>query len=262
MLQPPTAVVEAASVWLTFGSVVALRDVDLRLRAGTSVAVIGPNGAGKTTLLHLLARLHRPSRGSLRVPGDVGQRTAYVLQASGRGSWMPLTVLEVLRMGLYGQRGLLGRLRREDHRAVHEAAERLEVSHLLDRQFGELSGGQRQRVRVAQAVLQRPALLLLDEPVTGLDLPSQQRILDLVDEEVARGATVVLTTHNLDEARHCDQVVLLAGTVIAAGEPDAVLTPERLRSAYGGLVLGDHHGHAHGDELLLVDDHGHLHGQL
>lgn len=253
--------VEVVDVTVSFGPVVALRSLDLHIAPGSSVALIGPNGSGKTTLLHLLAGMHRPDRGEVRVRdlGDHG--VAYVLQAHGTGAWMPLTVLEVLRMGRFGSRGLLGRLRREDHRIVDEVAQRLEVGHLLGRQFGELSGGQRQRVRVAQALAQEPRLLLLDEPVTGLDLASQERILRLIDEEVARGTTVVISTHNLDEARHCEQVVLLAGRVVGVGPPAAVLTPDLLRQAYGGRLLGDHHGHDHGGELLVLDDHGHHHGQ-
>jgi iron complex transport system ATP-binding protein len=260
MTQPGEAIAEAIGVSVSFGPVIALRDVSFRLRAATSVALIGANGSGKTTLLHLLAGLHRPDRGTLRFAGP--QRVAYLLQTVGRSHWMPLTVREVLQMGAYGRRGLVGRLRPEDHHDIRAAAERLEVSHLEDRQFGQLSGGQRQRVRVAQALVQRPTLLLLDEPVTGLDLASQQRILDLVDEEVGRGTTVVLSTHNLDEARHCDHVLLLAGTVVDDGPPDQVLTPDRLRAAYGGRVLGDHHGHDHPLDLLLVDDHAHLHDRV
>lgn len=259
MTQPEPALVEAVGVGVSYGSVVALRDVSFRLRAGTSAALIGANGSGKSTLLHLLAGLLQPSSGSLRVE-PAGRQVAYVLQTLGRSHWMPLTVREVLQMGAYQRRGLLGRLRREDHDDIRAAAARLEVDHLIGRQFGELSGGQRQRVRVAQALVQRPSLLLLDEPVTGLDLVSQQRILDLVDEEVQQGTTVVLSTHNLDEARHCDQVLLLAGTVVEDGAPEHVLTPQRLRAAYGGRVLGDHHAHAHDQQLLLIDDHAHLHG--
>jgi iron complex transport system ATP-binding protein len=257
MHQARRPVVTLKDVSVTFGPVVALDGVDLEIGQGTSVAVIGPNGSGKTTLLHLLAGLRRPDQGSVTIAEP--DRVAYVLQSQGRGAWMPLTALEVLRMGRYRQRGLFRRLRSDDHVAVAEVAERLEITGLLGRQFGELSGGQRQRVRVAQALIQGPTVLLLDEPITGLDLASQQRILDLLDEEVARGTTVVISTHNLDEARHCSEVVLLATEVVAAGAPDDVLVADRLRVAYGGRFLGEHHHHDHAVDLLVLDDPGHHH---
>ena len=143
----------------------------------------------------------------------------------------PLSVDEVLRMGRYAARGLVGRLRRDDHDAIDAAATRLEVDELRHRSFGDLSGGQRQRVLVAQALASQPGLLLLDEPITGLDLPSQARILEVVHDEVTRGGTVVLSTHHLGEARRTDRVMLLAGCVVADGPPATVLQREHLAEA-------------------------------
>ena len=106
-----------------------------------------------------------------------------------------------------------------------------------------------------QALVQRADLLLLDEPITGLDLASQQRILAIVDEEKQTGSTVVLSTHHLDEARHADQILLLATRAIATGPPDEVLTEANLRAAYGNRVLSPRDG----EELAVLDDHGHGH---
>jgi len=102
-----------------------------------------------------------------------------------------------------------------------------------------------------------PPLLLLDEPITGLDLASQERILEVLEEETTRDVTVVLSTHHLDEARHCDRVLLLAGRLVADGSPDEVLRPDLLRRAFGERVLGDHASHDHAEGLLLLDEHGH-----
>ena len=140
-------------------------------------------------------------------------------------------------MGRFGRRGLLGRLRADDRDAIAAAARRLDVEALRKRPFGDLSGGQRQRVLVAQALASEPDLLLLDEPITGLDLPSQQRILDLIDEVTAAGAAVVLSTHHLGEARRTDVVVLLAGCLLAAGPPDEVLQPGLLAEAFGNRLV-------------------------
>ena len=149
------------------------------------------------------------------------------------------------------------RLAARDHEAVDCAAGRLGVEGLLGIQMDALSAGQCQRVMVAQALAREAPLILLDEPVTGLDLASQERILQIVAEERNVGRTVILSTHHLDEAHHCDRVILLAGRVVAQGTPDEVLCPECLREAYGDRVLGDHRYHDHPHDLVLVDDHGH-----
>jgi manganese transport system ATP-binding protein len=252
---PDANAVLARGLAVDRGSVRVLDDIDLAVARGTSAAVMGPNGSGKTTLLLAIVGLVKPTQGSISLePGTVA---AYVQQHHDQRGWLPLTVKEVITMGRFGRRGYLGRLQRPDRELIVSAAERLEVANLMRRQFGELSGGQRQRVLLAQALAQDPAVLLLDEPITGLDLASQQRILDLIDEETARGTTVVVTTHNLDEARHCQRVLLLAGRMVAWGPPDEVLRPSQLRAAFGDRLLGDHRHHDHDRELLIVDDHGH-----
>ena len=241
-------------VGVSFDEVVALRDVGLAVEAGTSVALIGPNGSGKTTLLDVLAGLVNPTRGSVEVEG----RLAYVLQRHDVHRWMPLTVAEVMGMGRYRSTGLLRPLRRSDRAAIAVAADRLEVGGLMRRQFGRLSGGQRQRVRVAQALVQEPTVLLMDEPITGLDLASQQRILQIVAEETAEGSTVVLSTHHLEEARRCDRAVLLAGRVVADGSPGEVMTAANLQVAYGGRALAmARPADVPVRDIVILDDHGH-----
>jgi ABC-type Mn2+/Zn2+ transport system ATPase subunit len=266
-------------VRVAFGDRLALDTGNRTLEAATTVAVMGPNGSGKTTLLRVLAGLIEPAAGTVRTSGS-RPTMAYVAQHQHQHAWMPLTVAEVLRMGRYRQRGLLGRLTRDDRRLVAEAADRLRVTDLLGRAFGELSGGQRQRVLMAGALANDADCLLLDEPITGLDLPSQRLILDIVDAERDRGRLVLLTTHHLDEARHCDRVLLLNTTVVADGTPDEVLVQDNLTAAFGPRVVNqeshhghhDHHGsgphlhdhgHDHDDhdhdqaEVLVIDEHGH-----
>ncbi|MGI9602943.1 MAG: metal ABC transporter ATP-binding protein [Acidimicrobiales bacterium] len=241
---------------VSYGSRVALNRMTFTLDAGASAALIGPNGSGKTTLLQTLAGLKKPTGGTVAFD-PVNPRVAMVTQRHDHGRWMPLTAGEVLTMASYAERGLIGRLRDDDRAARARAADQLGVADLLDRQFGELSGGQQQRILIAQALAQRPQLLLLDEPITGLDLVSQQRILDVVASETAAGTSVILSTHHLDEARHCDIVLLVATDLVASGPPDEVLTTERLREAFTGSLLGDHRDHGHKLDLLLLDDHGH-----
>ena len=235
-----------------YGDIIALDRTTTSFDAGRSVALVGANGSGKSTLLLLLADLLSPTTGV--VVRAEGVEAAFVAQQHGHHDWMPLPVDEVLRMGCYRRRGLLGRITRSDREEIGHVSERLEVVDLMGRSFGELSGGQRQRVLVAQALIGAPGLLLLDEPITGLDLPSQETILRIIDEEVARGAAVVFSTHHLEEAKRADRVMLLAGCVIADGAAPDVLRPEYLAMAFGGRLLKV------GGEAVLVDDHGHGHG--
>lgn len=231
----------------------ALDSITHTFEPGTSTAIMGVNGSGKTTLLETIAGLIRPTSG--RIAG-VSVRLAYVCQHPPT-TWMPVTAGEVLAMGRYRERGLVGRLRAADRASIHSAAERLHIKHLLKSSFDELSGGQQQRVRIAQLLASDPELLLLDEPITGLDIPSQDRILAMIEDYSRRGATVLLTTHHVDEARHCDSVLLLANRLIASGSPEAMLTEDRLTEAFGERMLGGHSHHTHAHDMIVLDDYRH-----
>jgi manganese transport system ATP-binding protein len=255
------AAVEMTGVDLGRGRPLALRAVDLVIGMGERVALIGPNGSGKTTLLDGIAGLLPPRSGTVLVlggpPADHRADIAYVLQEARVGRSLPITVEEVARMGHHPRLGLLGRLSADDKETALAGLDRLDVVDLRHRHLGELSGGQRQRVMVAQALVQHAAVLLLDEPLTGLDLPSQGVIDDVLDEERDRGATVVLSTHDLADTATADRVVLLSGRVVANGPPAEVLVADRLAEAYGGRLMaltdgsvilddGSHHSHAAG----------------
>lgn len=244
--------VDLHAVSVRYGSILALAPTDLRFDGGRSVALVGSNGSGKSTLLGVLAGLVPPSTGHLEVASPHGgrPRVSFVAQQHAFHRWMPMTVDEVLRMGRFRRLGLVRPVRRADRDAIERATERLAVTDLGKRPFGQLSGGQRQRVLVAQALVDEPEFLLLDEPITGLDLPSQEVILEVIAAEARRGAAVVFSTHHLDEARRADRVVLLAGEVVADGTPDEALRPELLAAAFGGRLL-----RVNGS--VLLDEHGH-----
>lgn len=260
---PGSSAVTIDGLSVHFDGHAALVDVDLRIPAGARTGVIGPNGSGKTTLLRAISGLVAPTAGEVLVDGHRPGRAdvAHVLQATVVNEQVPLTVTEVVRMGRYAHHGVLGRLTAHDHAIVEEAMARLAISDLGTRHLGELSGGQRQRVYVAQGLAQKADVLLLDEPITGLDLVSEEAISRIIDEEAAAGRTVVLTTHDVATAATCDMVVLLATHVVASGAPDTVLSDEHLGHAYGGqvfrtpegtLVIGDPHHH---DAPLQGHDH-------
>ena len=154
-------------------------------------------------------------------------------------------------MGRYATAGPLRRLRATDRAAVDDAMERLAISDLAARPLRELSGGQRQRAFVAQGLAQEAELVLLDEPITGLDLVSRQHIIDAIATESAAGRAVMVSTHDLGDAAAADHLLLLAGRVVASGAPAAVLTEAHLADAYGGHLLRV------GDHTLILDDHPH-----
>ena len=263
----PRDAVVARDLVLHRGSRVAIDRSTFTIPAGRITAIIGPNGSGKSTLLHAIAGLLAPSDGQLDVLGhsrsDSPMRASgvsYVLQHTDIAAGTPLTVREAVGMARYPQLGLLRRPSREDRAKVDEAMSLLKIADLAERHLTELSGGQRQRVYVAQGVAQDHDILLLDEPLTGLDLLSAKTIDAIIHEEPEHGCAVVLTTHDLEEAAAADHVLLTCGRVLASGTPSTVLTSANLATAYGlgalheideraPLLPTEHHeGHDHSGE--------------
>lgn len=227
----------------------------LELPAGATTALVGPNGSGKSTLLHAIAGLVPVAEGALvvrgRAPAAGRPDVASVLQATTVAPPLPITVRQVVAMGRYATVGGLRRFGARDRAAVDAALVALELGELEGRQLSELSGGQRQRALVAQAIAQSAELMLLDEPLTGVDLASAVRIQAAVDAHRNRGGTAVVATHDLAEAARADVVVLLAGRVVAAGAPAEVLTRANLTAAYQGRLV------RLADDVLVVDDGSH-----
>jgi iron complex transport system ATP-binding protein len=245
--------VVASNVVFAYGSRVALATSSFRIPAGSLTVLIGPNGSGKSTILNGISRLLTPISGRLELVARDGHLPAvsYVLQATKVNEGLPVTVREVVAMGRYPGKRPLQRLGADDRAAIDAALVTMDLGDLARLHLRELSAGQRQRVLVAQGLVQEHDILLLDEPLTGLDMPSAERIDAIVHDEQAKGRTVVLTSHDLAEARVADHVILLAGRVVAEGPPDEVLTGDHLAAAYGPSML-----HA-GEARLLIDDPAH-----
>jgi len=246
----PEAIV-AEGLTVSYGSTVALGPSEFSVPAGAVVAAIGPNGSGKSTLLNAIAGLVTPSAGVIRV-GAERHRISYVMQATKVNETLPVTVREVVTMGRYASAGPYGRIGAADRRAVDAALERMGIADIASRHLHDLSGGQRQRVFVAQGLAQDHDMLLLDEPLTGIDLTTAQAIDEVIHAETIEGCTVVLTTHDLSEARSADFVLLLAGRVLASGPPGEVLSEVNLLSAYGPSLLHVEKGR------LFLDDPAHV----
>jgi iron complex transport system ATP-binding protein len=240
-----TARLEAVGLSFAYGRRAVLQGVDVAVGAGEVVGVIGPNGCGKTTLVRLLAGVLAPQAGAIRLDGralvshrriEVARRVAVLAQDAGVE--FPFTVLEVVLMGRAPHLPAFGFPSAHDLAVARGALARLDVAGLEARTVDRLSGGERQRVLIARALAQEPAVLLLDEPTTHLDLGHQARLLELLHELRARGLAVACVLHDLHlAALACDRLLLLAGgRIVRAGAPAAVLTAELLGRAYGTAV--------------------------
>lgn len=189
-----------------------LHSVSARFSPGTVTAVAGPNGSGKSTFVELLAGVQSPRLGSVTRHGQL----ALVVQRPSTPDTLPVTVRDVVAIGTWGRRrgrpsgsrGLGGQ-RADRREAVAAAIDRVGLTGLEQRTFGELSGGQRQRALLAQGIVQGAGILLLDEPAAGLDAASRLRTREILAEEAARGATVVCVTHDEESIAAADHVIRL-----------------------------------------------------
>ncbi len=230
-------ILEVAGITVLYDGRPALEDVSFRLTKGERVAVVGPNGAGKSTLFKVVAGVLRPSAGRVDVAGH-GPRghvcIAYIVQRSQVDWTFPVSVKDVVMMGRIGQLGLLRHPRPSDWEYVHHCLEIVGMADLAERQIAELSGGQQQRMFIARALAQEAELMLMDEPLTGLDTPSQENIFRVLDVLRQQQVTVMVATHNLSQATdRFDRVMLLNRRLLGLGLPAEVFTPERLAVAYG-----------------------------
>ncbi|MCB0197323.1 MAG: metal ABC transporter ATP-binding protein [Anaerolineae bacterium] len=233
-------VLKLNDVGVHFNNTVALRDVTFQLQVGERVAVIGPNGAGKSTLFNIISGILTPSQGQVDIYGHVpGEHIciAYVSQRSQVDWQFPVNVADVVMMGRIGRMGLFKWPKRTDWQVVEEALELVGMQHLSKRQIGELSGGQQQRVFIARALAQEAQLMLMDEPLSGLDVKSQEDIFAILDKLRQRRVTVLVATHDLNlAAERFDRLMLLNQTILGFGQADQVFTPELLSQAYSGSM--------------------------
>ena len=219
----------------------ALDSISFTAEKGEQIAIIGPNGAGKSTLLKVIAGILKPDQGTVEMFGHAPSQhicIAYVSQRSEIDWQFPVTVFDVVMMGRTKQIGLFRWPSKRDRDRVYASLERVNASHLANEQIGELSGGQQQRVFIARALAQETDLLLLDEPLRGVDAPSQQAILAILKSLRPDGVTVLMTTHDLNiAADHFDRIMLINQQIVACGPPTAVLTNENLLTAYSGQTV-------------------------
>ena len=253
--------VEVENVVVTFGGRAALDGVTMTISSGKITGVIGPNGAGKSTLLRVLLGLVKPDSGKVRVfghpPGSAHNLIGYVPQTARFDNYFPLNVMDVTIMGRFSRLGLGRFPGKADRAAAENALERAQIKHLASKRFGALSGGERQKVLIARALCGQPRLLLLDEPTTGVDVPSQDNFYHLINElRKDLSMTIVFVSHDIGViTSYVDDIICLNQKLFCHGAPAEVLAGGLIGEAYGSEAEIIMHGHAVPHRLVGTHTH-------
>ena len=245
----------------------ALRNASFEIPNGTITALVGVNGAGKSTLFKALMGFIPPAKGEINILGMSVKNAlkknivAYVPQAEEVDWSFPVLVEDVVMMGRYGHMGFLRNPKKADLQSVTSALERVDMINFRHHQIGELSGGQRKRVFLARALAQNGQVVLLDEPFTGVDVQTEEAIIQLLREMRDEGKIILVSTHNLGSVpEFCDRSILVKQTILAHGPTDTTFTRENLELAFGGVlrhfVLGgsDLHDDDDSREITVITD--------
>jgi len=240
--------IKAEDLEIGYPNEAVVSKISFTLPKGHMLALVGVNGSGKSTLLKTLVGLLKPLHGKLVVlgldPGKSPRQIAYLSQFHQSSFILPLRVMDVVRMGRFAKHGLLGRMNDEDEVLVIQSMHRMGISDLAGKPLSSLSGGQQQRAYLAQALASRADLLILDEPSAGLDAGGREIYQQAIKEELERGASGVVATHDIQEAMASDQAMLLARKVSAVGRGEDIITPQALLETFGIVIAikGDHPG--------------------
>jgi zinc/manganese transport system ATP-binding protein len=237
-----TPIIELDKVALTLNGRTVLHDISLTIKEGEFVAILGPNGAGKSTLLKLLLGLYKPTAGTISVLGKSPRRgnneIGYAPQHRTLEADLALRARDIVGFGLDGNHWGIAFPNKKREKHIDQALEEVDMLRLANVPVGELSGGEQQRLLIAQALLTHPKILLLDEPLSNLDIIHAEGIVSLINK-IARNRkmTVLLVTHDVNILLPIiDRVLYMANTHSAIGKPEEVITNANLTQLYGSPV--------------------------
>ena len=234
---------------VSYGESPVLWDVDVDIEKNSITAIVGPNGAGKSTLLKCILGFVKSISGVIKIHdkdlADVRKEIAYIPQVSAVNWNFPIRVKDVVLMGRYASLGWLKWPRKKDKELAHQALCEMGMEEFENRQISQLSGGQKQRVFIARALCHDADLIIMDEPLAGVDQTSEQIIMDKTKELQKAGKTIVCVHHDLHTLKkYFDHVVFINKYVVASGKTEDVLTEENIRKTY-------HDGKSNTDTVLL-----------
>ena len=233
---------EIESADIGYGDKIILHDITFSVPHGARVAVVGPNGAGKSTLFKALVGLLPIQKGRILIHGlplnHHKDCVAYVPQREEVDWRFPVTVSDVVMMGRFDYQGWFKGASKNDKQVVEKSIAQMGIADFSTRSISDLSGGQQQRVFLARALAQEPHILLMDEPFTGVDAPTQEATLKLLDDLRETQVTAMISTHDLNlAASRFDFMLLLNHRLIAFGRPAEVMKQENLAKAFGPQLL-------------------------
>lgn len=250
-------IVRFENVWVWLNGHLALKDISLDIEQGKFIGLMGPNGGGKTTLLKTIVGLIKPDRGRVLISGPLAKTVGYVPQEENVDPEFPVTVYDVVEMGLHGNLGMFPRISSRQREGIEQALTLVGMQGFSSRRIGDLSGGQKQRVFIARAIVGRPRLLLLDEPTTGVDAKARDdfyRVLSDLMEDLS--LTIILASHDLEVVpSQVDEIICINQTVFVHCRPEEIKDTDVFRKAYGCELEFMLHGRVphrvietHGDE--------------
>ncbi len=235
-------IIDLEHIELTLGNRLILHDINLAIYEGEFIAILGPNGAGKSTLLKLLLGLYKPTSGKILILGKSPKKgnneIGYAPQHRTLEADLALRARDIVGFGLDGNKWGISLPSDKRTKTINTALEEVDMLHFADMPVGKLSGGEQQRLLIAQALLTNPKILLLDEPLSNLDITHAQAIITLVTKIArSRNITVLLVTHDINPLlRSVNRVIYMANTHSAVGKPEDVITTKQLSILYGSPV--------------------------
>jgi zinc transport system ATP-binding protein len=244
--------IELKDINYSFNDHPVLESISFDIKSGEYLGIIGPNGGGKTTLIRIMLGLLKPTSGTVKIFGQEIDhfkdrfKLGYVPQrAAHEEFYFPASVEEVVQSGRTAKVGLFRRYRQEDHEAIRQAMEVAEISQLKDRLIGELSGGERQRVFIARALAGEPGIIILDEPVVGVDIASKDRFYAFLKHlNKEEKITIIFVSHDVGAIAHeVNNVICLNRSLICHGSPQDYIKEDFLEQVYGRKVTSIFHNH-------------------